>query len=102
MWYNGSIYPTDPQTRQCQTFNALQEVLEFVGDSEDGTFGIPSILERSISDESCRYIIQIVLLNKCITNLKKENDIHWEKTHAIPKLEEESMSFKRKKICHQT
>jgi hypothetical protein len=71
-----SIYPTDPQTRQCQTFKSRKEILEFVGDGEDGTFGFPSILEQSISDESCRYIIQITLLNKCIIGLKKENDIH--------------------------
>lgn len=67
------------QTLKQDNTNSLKEVLEFVGDGEDRTFGFPSILQQSVSDESCRYIIQITLLNKCIINLKKENDILEEK-----------------------
>lgn len=51
LWWDGSIYPVDPTTNKRPRFRSLKELLEFVGDGEQGLFGYVKHLE-SVSGSS--------------------------------------------------
>jgi len=47
LWVDGSLYPIDPITEKHPPFSFVKDVLEFIGDGENGFLGYIRNVERS-------------------------------------------------------
>jgi len=47
LWVDGSLYPMDPMTNKHPKFSSIKEVLEFLGDGDNGLLGYVRNVERS-------------------------------------------------------
>ena len=76
LWMDGSLYPNDPRTGKRPKLNCLKDLLEFVGEGENGMLGYVKSLKsdsaRGYQRNMDRYTVEISSLKEYVSNLQSQ------------------------------
>lgn len=91
LWLDGSLYPRNPATGKHPRLNCLKDLLEFLGEGEDGLLGYVKSLEANCNNslQIQQYVIEILHLKDCVSNLRCQVDSQEMQLHEIPRLEKQ-------------
>ena len=97
LWLDGSLYPRDPETRKHLRLNCLKDLLEFLGEGENGLLGYVRSVEANCGNslELQQYVIKILHLKESVSDLQHQLHSHEIQLQEIPKLEEEIADLER-------
>ena len=97
LWLDGSLYPRDPKTGKHPRLNCLKDLLEFLGEGENGLLGYVKSVEANCGNslEIQQYVIEILHLKESILDLQRQLRSQEIRLQEIPKLEEEIANLER-------
>ena len=99
LWLDGSLYPKDIRTGKRPKFTCLKELLEFVGEGENGLLGYVKSLElHSLEAIESEYIEQISALRVQVLYLQSEIDVQRGRLQDVPGFIGEIKTLQAEKI----
>jgi len=88
---DGTLYPHDPRTGKRPKLNCLKDLLEFIGEGENGMLGyiksLVSLSAEGYQRDMDRYVVEISFLQEHVSNLQRQIDLQSSRLLDVPNLQ---------------